>query len=220
MTNLPPDRETSVTPRHPRAGRRRREPRPPAPVLPASSLSVADPPPWEPAVDMPAVRARIRPVQDALVPRGPHRIIDRIGRDLLAAGGFLSMLIVAGIILVAMAFYGMLIVGFSDDPASTSRGVWGELAVAATVIGAIVLFLLWVLWRALRGGIVALLLTTFVGVLFTLFVARTWQVWQSGLSRPEDRDFLVAFILMGIPPVVMTLGSLIRLAARLGRQHP
>lgn len=140
---------------------------------------------------------------------------DAAGFALIAGGGCLTLIVVPLIFLAAVGFILMLAIGFAQDTQATAteaEGVFGGYALGVAAVVA-VLFIVWL--RALYGGVISTALIGCAGIAGIWFVARTWMGWESGLERPEDRDFLMYFVLFSIPPAALVLGAVLRLVARL-----
>ena len=146
--------------------------------------------------------------------QGSRAEIDAIGKGMLAIGGSIAVVAVPLVALAGVAFVYLLSLGFADDPGRVAAEEQLTMLLVVGVVGAIVVALILLLRRALRGGTLALVGTTVVGGGLTWFVVRTWEAWGSGTERPGDRAFLLQLAALCVPPVLMTLGSALRLLAR------
>ena len=186
MTNLPADRSPSRTPSSP--------PAVPGSVAPgpAGSPPILAPPPWASPV---AVR-----------PPAPHPRLDKVGRVLIIVGGLPSAFFLggAGFVLAIWSAFGM---SMASRNASATPGPSGTIGMALILAGgALPLILFFTVWRGLEGRVSALVLLAVIGAVAPV---ADWLTFDLGVSQVLSWGYLL------VPPVVMTLGAVLRLTARI-----
>ena len=137
--------------------------------------------------------------------------LDRLGRALMAAGGFLTVVVFPAVILGFVLFGVAFAIGFGASP--TSDEVSGLILGAAGVLCAIALAVgvVWVL--ALRGRHWAQVLMLIVGLILALLASPFPQRLGSDYQRPEDIEFTLIQFAIALMPAALAVGALFRLLA-------